>query len=578
MSKITKLFQSVPVEQQKASSFDMSHYSLGSAKCGQLVPVFKQEIIPGDLITLGLMSQIDLPPMATAFMGRIDMRYEAFFVPNRICWGGWQDYMTKQSDDPYSRTIERSSVLPFITSSSTGGVQNLARLIGRSTLFDYLGFRYDGNFTKPDLFHTNFLGKKNVLVDNALPFLAYHRIYDDWYRNSQVMNPLFVRRLSTSEESTLMSYPWLQFNDTSNIAELDLDSAEFFNGDKLYTIHQRCWADDRFTTCALYPSASINPVGAAVTASSTSQGSDQVTIPNLRAANILQRYKEMKNLAGERYPDQLFAEYGVRPADAILDRPLFLGSFSHGVYTSAIFNNTPTDKGNAKNPFSNQLGSSAGDTSGFGKDSLIKGFKATEHGYVIVIASLVPHSFYSNGIDSDLLHSQIGDIASPKLQGLGEQPVWTSEVLGRYTIPHVSDIHASPAFGYSPQYSAYKYRNDEVHGELRDTKYPDKPSDGAAIFPTPIEFGTGSLRAFVLQRSIKGEIESISSAFLEIPTDFLDQVFAATTANSGYSYMWFIQWQLVMTRPLAEYTIPTLGDPKDTYTTRIPLRGTQLKG
>ena len=94
MSKISKLFQSVPVEQQKASSFDMSHYSVGSAKCGQLIPIFKQEIIPGDLISLGMMSQIDLPPMATAFMGRIDMRYEAFFVPNRICWGGWQDFMT----------------------------------------------------------------------------------------------------------------------------------------------------------------------------------------------------------------------------------------------------------------------------------------------------------------------------------------------------------------------------------------------------------------------------------------------------------------------------------------------------
>lgn len=573
MSKISKLFQSVPIEQQKASSFDMSHYSLGSAKCGQLIPIFKQEIIPGDLISLGLMSQIDLPPMATAFMGRIDMRYEAFFVPNRICWGGWQDFMTKQTDDPYNSAIERSSVLPFITTPLVH-VENLAEKIGRSTLFDYLGYRYDGDFAKVGLKTTNSIGVENVLVDNALPFLAYHRIYDDWYRNSQIMRPLFVRRLMANSTPTISSFPWLQFNDTDSIAEIDLES-EFENGDKLYTIHQRCWADDRFTTCALYPQAALNPIGAPVTAKSTTQPTDHVTIPNLRAANILQRYKEMKNLAGERYPDQLFAEYGVRPADAILDRPLFLGSFSHGVYTSAIFNSTPTENGNPKNPFSGELGSSAGDTSGFGKDSLIKGFKATEHGYVIVIASLVPHSFYSNGIDSDLLHSQIGDIASPKLQGLGEQPISTAEILGRKTIPQIG---GTAAFGYSPQYSAYKYRNDEVHGELRNTNYPVKPSGGSAVFPVPASYGSGSLKAFALQRSIMAVTESISSAFLEIPVDFLDQVFAVTTANSGYSYMWFIQWQLVMTRPLAEYTIPTLGDPKDTYTTRMPLRGTQIKG
>ena len=63
MSKTTRLFNSVPVEQQKASSFDMSFYSCGTGTTGTLTPVFKQEILPGDLVSLGIMSQIDLPPM-----------------------------------------------------------------------------------------------------------------------------------------------------------------------------------------------------------------------------------------------------------------------------------------------------------------------------------------------------------------------------------------------------------------------------------------------------------------------------------------------------------------------------------
>lgn len=560
MSKTTRLFSSVPVEQQKASSFDMSFYSLGSGKCGQLIPVFKQDIIPGDLVSLGVMSQIDLPPMAANFMGRIDMRYEAFFVPNRICWGGWEDFMTKQSDDPYSKDIVRSSRLPFISHSpSAAGPLDISKL-SRSTLFDYLGYRLDSP-NSDGVLHSNGVSSF-VVVDNALPFLAYHRIYDDWYRNSQIQTPLFVRSLG-SGGSVLKSFPWLQSDDDANKPEIPFSAATFANGDSIGTIHQRCWADDRFTTLALYPQAALNPETASVKVNQTDSSSftGSLSIPTLRAANILQRYKEIKNLAGERYPDQLYAEYGVRPADAILDRPLFLGSFSHGVYTSAIFQNSATDKGNSKNPFSNQLGASAGDTSGFGKNSLINGFKATEHGYVIVIGSLVPHCFYSNGFDGDLLQSRIGDFASPKLQGLGEQGVSTSEIIGSFI------RGGSAVFGYTPQYSRYKYRNDEVHGELRDTPL----SAGTAA-------NTGTLKCFALQRTIYNAQQSLDSSFIEIPTDFLDQVFAVTTAASGYSFMWYIQWQLKMTRPLAEYSIPTLGDPKDTYTSRIPLRGKQIKG
>lgn len=559
MSNTTSLFSSVPIEQQKASSYDMSHYSLGSGKCGQLIPVFKQDIIPGDLVSLGIMSQIDLPPMAANFMGRIDMRYEAFFVPNRICWGGWQDYMTKQTDDPYNPELVRSSHTPFIAISSAEAIPpSFFGRIGRSTLYDYLGYRFDGS-SEAQLFTKNGVSDR-VIVPNALSFLAYHRIYDDWYRNSQIQRPLFQRMTSSRN---LACFPWLQFDDGDNLPQIDLSRpvfCTFANGDTIETIHQRCWADDRFTTLALYPQAALQPETAKVELTKNASSvvtSASLSIPALRAANILQRYKEIKNLAGERYPDQLYAEYGVRPADAILDRPLFLGSFSHGVYTSAIFQNTATDKGNSKNPFSNQLGASAGDTSGFGKDSLINGFKATEHGYVIVIASLVPHCFYSNGIDGDLLQSQIGDFASPKLQGLGEQAVLSSEIIG-----HVSE-QTNITFGYTPQYSRYKYRNDEVHGELRDT---------------PLSVDSGSLRVFALQRSIREKRQTLDSSFIEIPTDFLDQVFAVTTKSSGYSFMWYIQWQLTMTRPLAEYSIPTLGDPKDTYTTRIPLRGKQLKG
>lgn len=581
MSKTTRLFSSVPVEQQKASSFDMSFYSCGTGMCGTLTPVFKQEIIPGDLISLGIMSQIDLPPMATSPMGRIDMRYEAFFVPNRITWGGWESYKTRQSDDPYAFQQISPSVLPFISingfsSLTQDNLNSILSAFGAGSLADYLGFRVDSPAVKSSFLHTNSLGVDGVIVDNALPFLAYHKIYDDWYRSGQIQKPLFARVSSDdSHFFSLSNYPWRYFSDSQDDKpEISLNSdgsshmgSQFYNGQSILSMHQRCWSDDLYTTLALYPQAALNPQSPEIKVTQSQDKSVTgvtMTIPSLRAANILQRYKEIMNLAGERYPDQLFAEYGVRPADAILDRPLFLGAYSHGVYTSSIYQNTatPPDQNYAseKNPFRNCLGASAGDSNGFGKNSLINGFKATEHGYVIVIGSLVPHSFYSNGIDYDLNHSTIGDIASPKMQGLGEQAIYTDEILGSHTDGRTT------IFGYTPQYSHYKYRNDEVHGRLRSTPH------------LPESIRREDLKYFCLQRTIGNLHESLSSSFIEIPTDFLDQVFAVTTANSGYSYMYYIQWQLKMTRPLAEYVIPTLGDPKDTYTTRIPLRGKQIKG
>lgn len=578
MSKTTRLFNSVPVEQQKASSFDMSFYSCGTGMCGTLTPVFKQEIIPGDLISLGIMSQIDLPPMATSPMGRIDMRYEAFFVPNRITWGGWESFKTRQSDDPYAFSQISPSVLPFISidgasNLNSNQITSVLDMFGAGSLADYLGFRLDSPSVANNFLHTNSLGSNGVIIDNALPFLAYHKIYDDWYRSSQIQTPLFARvGMDDAKFYSLCNFPWRYFSDSEDESPEILISSSgggptFFNGDSILKMHQRCWSDDLYTTLALYPQAALNPQSPEI---KVSQASDKtvtgvtMTIPSLRAANILQRYKEIMNLAGERYPDQLFAEYGVRPADAILDRPLFLGAYSHGVYTSSIYQSTNTAPDQTsvseKNPFRNCLGSSAGDSNGFGKNSLINGFKATEHGYVIVIGSLVPHSFYSNGIDYDLNHSTIGDIASPKMQGLGEQAIYTSEIVGSHADgPNV-------IFGYTPQYSHYKYRNDEVHGRLRSTPH------------TPEAIRKEDLKYFCLQRSIYSVNETLGSYFIEIPTDFLDQVFAVTTASSGYSYMYYIQWQLKMTRPLAEYVIPTLGDPKDTYTTRIPLRGKQIKG
>lgn len=570
MSKLSKIFSDIPVDIQNRSGFDMSHYNIGDAKTGTLIPVLCEEMLPNDTVSLGFMDKIQLMPMATNFSGRIDMRFEAFFVPNRILWGGWQDFQTLPDNNPYQTPFARPTIAPYFTNFSpidpSYSLKFFNSRFGPQTLFDYLGYGssstgWSGSYSKA-------LPSFSLSI-SALPFIAYQRIYDEWYRNPRVTQPLFVRPSSGSSTTSVYSLPWisihkLTFDSGTTAPEnaISLDSSQTLNlladGSSLTTLRQRCWGDDYLTTCALYPQAS-----GSVTGNPISVSGDSFTISDLRTANVLQRWAERRNIAGPRYADQLLATWGVMPSDAIIDRPIYLGSYSHGVYTSPIFNtnsvsgNSEESIGQGSNPYAKYPGSSAGQSDGVGQGSLVNNFHVTEHGFLMVIASLVPHAFYSTFKRSYLKRTKISDFANPLLQGLGEQAVTSDIPRGDNFGTLLSGTNES-TWGYTPQYSDYKYHNDEVHGTRRDQN---------------------SNKCFALQRSVyENNKNSLSTAFLEIPTDFLDQVSNVSTSNAGCSYMYDIYFNLKIVRTLSEYVIPTLGDLKDVHKERIPFRGRQIKG
>lgn len=570
MSKLSKIFSDIPVDIQNRSGFDMSHYNIGDGKTGTLIPVLCEELLPNDSVSLGFMDKIQLLPMATNFSGRIDMRFEAFFVPNRILWGGWQDFQTLPDNNPYQTPFKRPTVVPHFTNNNpiTGPQAHtyFTAHFGPQSLFDYLGYGSSGS---------SWIGNEGdslpagSLFISALPFIAYQRIYDEWYRNARITQPLFVRPSSGSDSfSGIYSLPWLGRFETSigdsikeSAIQLDTTSSSqmLADGSTLYTLRQRCWGDDYLTACSLYPQAT-----GSITGNPISISGDSFTISDLRTANVLQRWAERRNVAGPRYADQLLATWGVMPSDAIIDRPIYLGSYSHGVYTSPIFNsNSISSKpegdadGQGLNPYSKYPASSAGQSDGVGQGSLVKNFHVTEHGFLMVIASLVPHAFYSTYKRSYLKRKKVSDFANPLLQGLGEQAVAGDTVLGD-NYAQMLHNHNSDTWGYTPQYSDYKYHCDEVHG----TRRGDNPN-----------------KYFALQRAISFHGDwALSTAFLEIPTDFLDQVSNVSTSQAGCSYMYDIYFNLKIVRTLSEYVIPTLGDLKDVHKERIPFRGRQLKG
>lgn len=601
MAHLSKIFKQQPVDIPNRSGMDLSFENILSMTTGTLIPVLVEEVLPNETYSLGYMCEAQLPPMATEFYGRIDMRLEAFFVPNRILWAGWQDFMTMPVYNPFSPQVYRPTVLPNIHRTfkyanyselkTTYGfdtdymAESELPFFGPGSLSDYLGIKVQGG-TEPASMN------EFVTIPNMLSFLAYHKIYDDWYRNPNIVTPLFVRSNGAANDNisflpynniidtevnqyaaSLLGVTGGQtYTDNPQIGHLSyslpITSSLAFYGNatssaidkqktpNLFSLHQRCWEKDYYTTCAFYPQAAMSPASIAIP-----DGASNLTIPQIRSANVLQRWLERNNIAGMRYSDQIKATWGILPSDALLDRPLFLGSSKFGLYTKGVSNSTYSAESETynRNPFNGAVGSRAGSTHGYGKDSLFDTFTSTEHGFLMVIASVVPHAYYGSGTRRYLSRSKIGDFANPLLQGLGEQAVTVTELMMNpylaitgSTVESPKSIFSTDYFGYQQQYSEYKYHDDEVHGLLQPT---------------------GSLSAFTLQRYFDNF--QLSKDFVEIAVDELDSVLAADYSLGAVTWADFF-FSFKKVTPLAEYVIPTLGDLKNTHKENIPYRGRQL--
>lgn len=575
MSHSSNIFEQRKVQIKNKSGFDLAHSNFLTQTCGTLTPVCVVPMLPNDSISLGFMSQVKLPPMATSFYGRVDYRLEAFFVPYRILWGGWENFVTMPTNDPYGTQTIMPKYLPNLLFAGNGAdsdfVSRLNDTFKRGSLADYLGFK--------GVPHIGKSANAKFAINNIMPFLAYHKIYDDWYRNANIQKPVFSR--SDTPTKSLSSLPWNPKYTTVNASSVvpsasdgnsgwsnadvtgdseilkafgfnlnfrasdTLVSSNFNDGSDLFTLRQRNWSKDYFTTATLYPQQNGLTGGAGVT-SSVSAGSTTFTISQLRQANILQKWLERNNIAGERYADQIRATFGVLPSDAMLDRPIFLGGSNFGIYTNSI-STTAGSNPNPSNPFSGEVGSDAGQTSGFGKDSLIDKFTATEHGIVMVLGSIVPHQTYSTGSSRMFGMSTFADIPNPMFEGLGEEAVFKEEL--------TSDVaDANQVFGYVQQYAWMKYMNDEVHGLLVDNQ---------------------SLQSFCLQRSFDRTVK-LDSSFIQIPTNFLDQVMSVSQKASGFCCWNNMYFDIKKTSLLSQYTIPTLGEQPNTHTETVPNTGRYL--
>lgn len=557
----TSFFEKVPVKVQKKSGFDLSFQNLLTTKVGTITPVLCEELIPNETIHLRAAIQAQLPPLASDTFMRCDLRYEAFFVPHRLVMNGYEEWLVPKSE------YGASSLMTDSTSPRIPQVALTTAEAQPGTLADYLGFR-SAIAQYPSSGNGYNITSASTAQVTALPFLAYHRIYDDWYRNTLVQNSIYrTPGLATSSSyasvygvanakfvtpSTNRGYI---LNFDGSVDAGNAGNKKYIDGVKVTELRQRNFGIDRFTSST--PSAqngSAAGLSMIVSEGTAGVGSAGFTIGQLRAANSIQMFLERNNLTSNNLVGYVKANYNANLSEGVAQRAILLGSGKFAVYSKGIYNSTnePAD-GNisVNNPFGS-VGAQYGSAFASGAETIVDSFTAMEPGYLFVLCTLVPKVTYATGIDRKLIRYRTNsrtDLANPILQNTGNEPIFQAELCSDLAFAPGNSGITGDIFGYQERYSDWKTHDDELHGLLRER---DIKWSGTSGYSTNV----GSLQSFALQSSFGlTNIPQISNAFLQIPTTYLDNVSAVEGDISKYGCWIDSYFDFKVSMPLARYSL-----------------------
>ena len=569
-----KIFEKIPIVVPDRSGFDLSHENRGTAKVGILVPVMTREMQGKDALSVNLGAQIQFAPFATDFYGRIKCYFEAFFVPYRIIDGNYKDLyryslsslqgegvgeLAQEDENPYFEGLrvynittkgpEMNSLYPDIYASRLTAAMTAdpsVGLIGPGTLLDYLGCKCD-----PIYVGNGYSANTPLYLNNRHRLDAYHRIYEEYYMDSRLQKHCYARyrsgNLNNDQMSRTIPYRATPLNSKNKYY---LNDGPLLDGTYVTGLHARNYSKDYFTTATPDPQ-----YGGELGVMSDDTG--RITISQIRVANALQQFVELHNKVGNHYDDLAFALTGIRPSDAAVDIPIYLGRQVYDVYNKSVFNQADSsgvvDSSNP-NPFSS-VGSKYANGQALGSGHICD-FTATEGGIFMIIMSVAPDASYGTGNARQWDYSTIFDLPTPHLQGIGDQPIYKGELINS-TYSHGSGNNEyftlfdhDSVFGYSQRFAEAKFMLDETHAELRDYR---------------------SLSAFALKRSFEtANSVALGLNFIKVPTTALDEVSAIISDSDSNSFnpqskfgYWFdIYFDVKLVSNLSAYSIPTLENMK----------------
>lgn len=472
------------------SRFDRSSTVKTSFNVGDVVPFYIDEVLPGDTFDVSCAKVVRMQPMVTQPMDDLFLDTYFFFVPNRLVWDHWINLMGENDKSSWTPSVEYS--VPQVTAPANGWA------IG--TIADYFGIP---------------TGVKGISV-NALPFRAYTKIYNDWFRDQNILDPLVLNTgdsnitgsnafgLSECERGGL-PYRASKYHDyftsclpspqkgepveiTTNVFELPVFPLNnFVTSDVLHPAkinnmymvqgainpaevpYQNCYSLNTGGSTGNNVSSQSVPVDGAVPEFSADKLSPAnlwavgqgvaTTINELRMAFQLQKMYEKDARGGTRYIEMIKSHFGVTSPDARLQRSEYLGGNRVRINVHQIVQQSATVSGST--PQGNPVGLSVTHDNA---DSFCRSF--TEHGFVIgLMVARYPHT-YQQGIERFWSRKNRLDYYFPVFANIGEQPVLNKEIYVDKTVGFDSDFD-DMAFGYQEAWADYRYKPNRVTGQMR---------------------------------------------------------------------------------------------------------------
>lgn len=460
------------------SKFDRSHQLLTTINEGELVPIYCDEVLPGDTAQVRLNGLIRMSTPIYPIMDNCYMDTYFFFVPCRLLWEHWENMFGENDTNYWSEKTEYST--PTCKIGGKSGLNN-------GSIGDYFGLP---------------TGIKNAISVNALPARAYAMIYNEWFRDENLEAPIMLGYKKTDtgfaadDPAKITTYA-NEPNQTAGENEASLYSMKPARAGKFH---------DYFTSCLPSPMKAY-PVEIGLTENApvkmynnaelttetpastqlvlTSNGSLQnfsnvmavtgtdaqeieikfmgadltgvnaISIQDLRMAIALQHIFEADARNGTRYREFLSGTWGVTSPDSRLQIPEYIGGQRIAINVNQVVQTSQTDS---------TTGQALGNTAAYSLTTCSKqmvDYAATEYGFIIGLAVVRVEHSYQQGLATKWTRGGRFTYYDPRLAALGEQPVYNREIYAQGT------AEDNQIFGYQECWADYRYKPSYVTGEMR---------------------------------------------------------------------------------------------------------------
>ena len=518
-SRAQHTFSLAPQANIPRASFNRTHGYKTTFDAGWLVPIFVDEVLPGDTFSLNMTAFARLATPIFPIMDNMFLESFFFFVPCRLIWSNWKKFNGEQA----SITSSTDYILPTTTAPAVGGVPE-------GTLCDYMGIPT----------------KINSLVFQSLPLRAYNLIYNEWFRDENLLNSVVVdlddgpdtftdyvlRRRGKRHDYFTSCLPWPQKINDGTVVEIPLGTTApvisnatnmQVTGGSLTNVGLVVSGGSPNVVTSGTPGTSGPLIWGANTGLVTDLGAaTAATINQLRQAFQLQKLYERDARGGTRYTEIIRSHFGVVSPDMRLQRPEYLGGGSSPITINPVAQTAPTD---ATSPQGNLAGFGTVSATGHG---FTKSF--TEHGYIIGIVSARADLNYQSSLNRLWSRSIRWDFYWPALSHIGEQAVLNKEIYAQGTA--ADDL----VFGYQERYAEYRYKPSLITGLFRSN-------------------ATGTLDSWHLAQDF-ASLPTLNATFIN-ETPPMSRIKAVVT-QPDFIFDSFIQ--LHCARPMPLYGVPGLID------------------